>query len=85
MQGLDLRQATTKGLDLSYLISAYKQLNNNDITFFERADFMDKLAVVFYKLRLAIEAGQSAQQIKQTWQAALMQFKQQRAPYLLYE
>ncbi|MBB1370181.1 MULTISPECIES: exo-beta-N-acetylmuramidase NamZ domain-containing protein [Pseudoalteromonas] len=84
VQGLDLRQATTKGLDLSYLISAYKQLNNNDITFFERADFMDKLAGTD-KLRLAIEAGQSAQQIKQTWQAALMQFKQQRAPYLLYE
>ncbi|MBB1405477.1 DUF1343 domain-containing protein [Pseudoalteromonas sp. SG44-5] len=83
VQGLDLRQATTKGLDLSYLISAYKQLNN-DITFFERADFMDKLAGTD-KLRLAIEAGQSAQQIKQTWQAALMQFKQQRAPYLLYE
>ena len=84
VQGLDLRQATTKGLDLSYLISAYKQLNNNNITFFERADFMDKLAGTD-KLRLAIEAGQSAQQIKQTWQAALMQFKQQRAPYLLYE
>ena len=84
VQGLDLRQATTKGLDLSYLISAYKQLNNNDITFFDRADFMDKLAGTD-KLRLAIEAGQSAQQIKQTWQAALMQFKQQRAPYLLYE
>ena len=84
VQGLDLRQATTKGLDLSYLISAYKQLNNNDITFFERADFMDKLAGTD-KLRLAIEAGQSAQQIKQTWQAGLMQFKQQRAPYLLYE
>lgn len=84
VQGLDLRQATTKGLDLSYLISAYKQLNNNDITFFERADFMDKLAGTD-KLRLAIEAGQSAQLIKQTWQAGLMQFKQQRAPYLLYE
>ncbi|ALS31932.1 hypothetical protein PTRA_a0588 [Pseudoalteromonas translucida KMM 520] len=84
VQGLDLRQATTKGLDLSYLISAYKQLNNNDITFFERADFMDKLAGTD-KLRLAIEAGQSVQQIKQTWQAGLMQFKQQRAPYLLYE
>ena len=84
VQGLDLRQATTKGLDLSYLISAYKQLNNNNITFFERADFMDKLAGTD-KLRLAIEAGQSAQQIKQTWQAGLMQFKQQRAPYLLYE
>ncbi|WP_350552546.1 DUF1343 domain-containing protein [Pseudoalteromonas sp. 120-MNA-CIBAN-0494] len=83
VQGLDLRQATTKGLDLSYLISAYKQLNN-DITFFERADFMDKLAGTD-KLRLAIEAGQSAQLIKQTWQAGLMQFKQQRAPYLLYE
>ena len=45
---------------------------------------MDKLAGT-NKLRLAIEAGQSAAQIKQSWQRGLTQFKAQRAPYLLYE
>ncbi|MEL0606083.1 DUF1343 domain-containing protein [Pseudoalteromonas undina] len=83
VKGLDLRTADTRGLDLSYLITAYNQLSKNNITFFERADFMDKLAGT-NKLRLAIEAGQSEAQIKQSWQQGLAAFKKQRAPYLLY-
>ena len=50
----------------------------------ERAGFMDKLAGTD-KLRLAIEAGQTEQQIKQSWQADLSTFKRKRAPYLLYQ
>lgn len=84
VQGLDLRDSAIKGLDLSLFISAYKTLSQNEQTFFERADFMDKLAGSD-KLRLAIEAGQSEQQIKQSWQQDLARFKQQRAPYLLYQ
>lgn len=84
VQGLDLRDSAIKGLDLRLFISAYKTLSQNEQTFFERADFMDKLAGTD-KLRLAIEAGQSEQQIKQSWQQDLARFKQQRAPYLLYQ
>ena len=84
VKGLDLRTANTRGLDLSYLITAYNKLTKNNITFFERADFMDKLAGT-NKLRLAIEAGQSERQIKQSWQQGLAAFKKQRAPYLLYK
>jgi len=84
VKGLDLRTENTHGLNLSYLITAYSKLTKNNITFFERADFMDKLAGT-NKLRLAIEAGQSAEQIKQGWQSGLTQFKAQRAPYLLYK
>ncbi|KKM63896.1 hypothetical protein LCGC14_1506820 [marine sediment metagenome] len=84
VQGLDLRQANITGLNLTYLINAYTELSKNNISFFERADFMDKLAGT-NKLRLAIEAGQSEAQIKQSWQAGLAQFKAQRAPYLLYK
>ena len=84
VKGLDLRTANTRGLDLSYLITAYNKLSKNNITFFERADFMDKLAGT-NKLRLAIEAGQSERQIKQSWQQGLAAFKKQRAPYLLYK
>ncbi|KDC48537.1 exo-beta-N-acetylmuramidase NamZ family protein [Pseudoalteromonas fuliginea] len=84
VQGLDLRQANISGLNLTYLINAYTELSKNNISFFERADFMDKLAGT-NKLRLAIEAGQSEAQIKQSWQAGLAQFKAQRAPYLLYK
>jgi uncharacterized protein YbbC (DUF1343 family) len=84
VKGLDLRESKTQGLDLSYLINAYNQLTKHHVNFFERADFMDKLAGT-NKLRLAIEAGQSQVQIKQRWQAGLTKFKQQRAPYLLYQ
>ncbi len=84
VKGLDLRTANTRGLDLSYLITAYNKLSKNNITFFERTDFMDKLAGT-NKLRLAIEAGQSERQIKQSWQQGLAAFKKQRAPYLLYK
>ncbi|MCQ8877449.1 DUF1343 domain-containing protein [Pseudoalteromonas shioyasakiensis] len=84
VQGIDLRDSTIKGLDLSLFISAYKKLNANDLVFFERASFMDKLAGTD-KLRLAIKAGQSQQQIKQSWQQGLERFKQQRKPYLLYQ
>ena len=84
VQGLDLRDSTIKGLDLSLFITAYKTFTQNEQTFFERAGFMDKLAGTD-KLRLAIEAGQTEQQIKQSWQQDLARFKQQRAAYLLYQ
>lgn len=83
VKGIDLRHSDTTGLNLNYLINAYQQLTQAKQPFFERADFMDKLAGTD-QLRLAIEAGRSAEEIKQSWQAGLKQFKQQRAPYLLY-
>ncbi|WP_295511881.1 DUF1343 domain-containing protein [uncultured Pseudoalteromonas sp.] len=82
--GQDLRDTDIHGLDLSLFISAYQKLTANNQEFFERAGFMDKLAGTD-KLRLAIEAGQTEQQIKQSWQADLSTFKRKRAPYLLYQ
>lgn len=82
--GQDLRDADIHGLDLSLFISAYQKLTANNQEFFECAGFMDKLAGTD-KLRLAIEAGQTEQQIKQSWQADLSTFKRKRAPYLLYQ
>jgi len=82
-KGIDLRNSNIQGLDLQPFIQAYQQFAQQNQSFFERADFMDKLAGTD-KLRIAIEQGQSAQQIKQSWQASLKKFKQQRLPYLLY-
>ena len=44
---------------------------------------MDKLAGS-KQLRLAIEQGQSAEQIKQSWKPGIQAFKELRKPYLLY-
>jgi uncharacterized protein YbbC (DUF1343 family) len=45
--------------------------------------FFDKLAGTD-QLRLQLEQGQSAAQIRQSWQAGLEDFARRRAPYLLY-
>ena len=81
--GQDLRGVATKGLDLSYLIAWFKLFKSNDIEFFIRASFMDKLAGTDL-LRNQIEQGLSEQEIRRSWQEGLSKFKTQRKPYLLY-
>lgn len=82
--GIDLQHSSQQGLDLRLFVKAYQQFNDAGLTFFSRPDFMDKLAGT-NQLRLAIEQGQSAKQIQQSWQPGLQAFKQLRKPYLLYE
>ncbi|WNO60041.1 DUF1343 domain-containing protein [Rheinheimera sp. MMS21-TC3] len=81
--GQDLRQVHSQGLNLSYLINWYQLFKQHNAVFFSSESFMDKLAGT-NKLRLQIEQGLSEKQIRQSWQAELSQFKQQRQPYLLY-
>jgi uncharacterized protein YbbC (DUF1343 family) len=81
--GQDLRQSNIQGLDLDVLITAYQQFNHAGLTFFSRAGFMDKLAGTD-SLRLAIEQGKTAEQIKDEWQQDLQAFRALRKPYLLY-
>ncbi|MFT2089379.1 exo-beta-N-acetylmuramidase NamZ domain-containing protein [Paraglaciecola sp. 2405UD69-4] len=81
--GINLQQSTQHGLDLTLFIEAYRQFQQAGITFFEHSSFMDKLAGT-NKLRIAIENGNSLQQIQTSWEADLQAFKQQRKPYLLY-
>jgi len=69
-----------KGIDLSYLIEAYRNLNTGD-RFFN--PFFEKLIGVDY-VRKMIEQGKSADEIKAAWQDDVKKFKQQRKPYLLY-
>lgn len=83
LQGQDLRQAHSQGLNLSYLINWYQLFKQHNAVFFSSASFMDKLAGT-NKLRLQIEQGLSEEQIRQSWQTDLAHFKQQRQPYLLY-
>jgi uncharacterized protein YbbC (DUF1343 family) len=69
-----------KGMDLSYVIDAYRNLNRKG-TFFQ--PFFELLAGVDY-VRSMIEEGKSAGEIKAMWQGDVERFKVQRRPYLLY-
>ncbi len=85
LYGRDLRTSAIAGFELGPLVDAYaafKAAGKAD-GFFTSPDFMDKLSGTD-KLRKAIVAGQSAAEIRASWQADLQRFKQQRQPYLLY-
>jgi len=70
-----------KGINLSYLIDAYRNLNMGDRFF---RPFFENLIGVDY-VRKMIEQGKSADEIKAMWQDDVAKFKQQRKPYLLYD
>ena len=69
-----------KGIDLSYLIDAYRNLNMGDRFF---TPFFEKLIGVDY-VRQMIEAGRNADEIEATWADDVARFKEQRKQYLLY-
>lgn len=81
LSSLDEKTAREKGLDLSYLIEAYRSLNIGDRFF---TPFFEKLIGVAY-VRQMIEAGKDADDIKAKWQNDVEKFKKQRRPYLLYK
>lgn len=70
-----------KGVDLTYLIDAYTNLNMGDHFF---RSFFEKLIGVSY-VREMIKDGCSADEIKKKWSDDVEKFKKQRAPYLLYQ
>ena len=79
--GEDLRtKETLHQLDLSYLISAYKQ--NTAKEFFN--DFFTKLAGT-KKIQQQIEQGLSVNEIKNSWKEDLQKFRIVREKYLLYK
>ena len=69
-----------RGLDLSYIINAYRNLGIGNRFF---TPFFEKLIGVDY-VRKMIEEGKSAAEIKNKWQTDVEQFKVRRRPYLLY-
>ena len=84
--GVDLRdipdeEAIARGVDLTYLIDAYRDPGMNHEGFFR--SFFEKL-IGRGDIRAMIEQGKSADEIKATWQNDVARFREQRAPYLLY-
>lgn len=88
--GIDLstmseQEAMQRGVDLSFLIDAYTNLmspGDSLRSFF--TPFFEKLIGVDY-VRPMIKEGHSAEEIRAVWQQDVVQFKQQRKPYLLYK
>ena len=83
--GVDLRNLSDKeifekGLDLSYIIDAYKNLKMGNKFF---TSFFEKLIGVDY-VRTMIVNGKTADEIKLMWKDDVEKFKKQRKPYLLY-
>lgn len=84
--GVDISDTDDKyirkqGIDLSYVIDAYKNLNIGSRFF---TSFFDLLAGCSY-IREMIEQGCDADEIKARWQDDVTKFKKQRAPYLIYK
>ena len=70
-----------KGVDLCYLIDAYRNLNMDDYFF---RPFFELLTGRDY-VRKMIKQGKNADEIKAMWKEDVEKFKIQRKPYLIYE
>ncbi len=81
LSSLSDEEILRKGIDLSYIIDAYHNLNIGDKFF---SSFFERLIGVDYVRRM-IEKGKNADEIKATWKDDVERFKRQRKPYLLYE
>lgn len=79
---MDIDTIINKGIDLSYLIDAYRAVGSSeDHPFFNR--FFEKL-IGKGDIRGMIESGMDADAIKATWAGDVERFRAQRAPYLIY-
>lgn len=81
LSGKSDEEICEKGIDLSYVIDAYRNLQLGD-QFFQ--PFFELLVGRDY-VRKMIQAGKSADEIKAVWQSDVQSFKRQRKPYLLYQ
>jgi len=87
-RGYNLTEIAKKNLNqsnsfnLNYLLNAYQHFPK-DLKFFTYPDFFDKLAGNS-TLRWQIIYGKSEEEIRASWQPALLEFKKMRGKYLIY-
>ena len=73
-----------RGLNLEWLIKAYKYYKNPQLNFFLKNLFFDTLAGSD-ELRKQIVAGKSEAEIKASWETDLENFSKIRSKYIIYE
>ena len=81
LRGIDEEAAIAQGINLEYLIDAYRDLGMGDKFF---RGFFERL-IGRGDIRQMIEDGKSADEIRSTWAGDVEAFKDQRRPYLLYK
>lgn len=81
LRGISEEEAIAQGINLSYLIDAYRDLGMGDKFF---RNFFE-LLIGRGDIRQMIEQGKSAEEIKATWADDVKRFREQRRPYLLYD
>ena len=84
--GVDLRKVADEdiwreGVNLEYIIDAYRDLNMGDKFF---TSMFEKLIGVDY-VREMIKEGRTAKEIEAQWQEELEEYKELRKRYLIYE
>ena len=84
LHNLVAEDVIAKGINLEYVIDAYRNLTKGGHQFYLKSNFFDKLMGTT-RVREMIAEGKSADEIKATWQDDVKRFKAQRKPYLLYE
>ena len=91
LRGLSEDEVTKGGIDLTYLINAYKDVTANapDTSFFGKADdqgryYIDKLFGTD-EVRKMITDGKSADEIRASWKEEDEEFLRQRRKYLIYD
>lgn len=80
LSGISDDEAIAQGINLEYLIDAYRDLGMGDKFF--RSFF--ELLIGRGDIRGMIEQGMTADEIKATWADDVRRFREQRRPYLLY-
>lgn len=80
LSGISDEEAIAMGVNLEYVVNAYRNLGQGE-KFFTK--FFDKLMGT-EAVRKMIVAGMSPADIKATWSAEVDAFRAQRRPYLLY-
>lgn len=82
--GVDLREYPFEGgLSLRFLLDFYNKADKDQAFFFARPQWFDLLAGT-KELRFQIIRGLSEDEIRESWQPALNQYKEMRKKYLLY-
>lgn len=86
LRGMKYDDVIARGIDLTYVVDAYRDLHRQGKQFYLKTGKRNFFNLLMGTTKVAemIEAGMSAADIKASWQGDVAKFKQQRRPYLLY-